>query len=289
MTATEFKAKREELIEDGFCVVGNVLDAGFLDELRRFTDRKTAEMSEEHARANVTTGSMIPVKDDEIFARLVTYPPALGVLEKMGFSDLRFSSGFVISKPPHSPRLFWHFDWAAWSHPFSFEKVPPQIFLMYYLVDTNRENGCLRVLPRSHIEHNPLHDELSPAHTGGFLTGEDLTLPEYQDRDDEVEVPVRAGDLVMGDARLLHAAHANDNDQRRTVITLWYHPDFSALPGPIQGYILGTSGYERGWSVELDDQLAAMKPSYDGDDAAEFVRVKLSKEAFERKQVVVPS
>jgi ectoine hydroxylase-related dioxygenase (phytanoyl-CoA dioxygenase family) len=37
-----------------------------------------------------------------------------------------------------------------------------------------------------------------------------------------VDVEVKAGDLVLGDARLLHAAHANNSDRRRTLITMWW-------------------------------------------------------------------
>ena len=239
-------------------------------------------MSEEESRLNKTTGSMIPVTKEAIFARLVTWRPALDALAAMGFCDVRFTSGFVISKPPRSPRLFWHFDWSAWTHPFSFEKRPAQIFLMYYLVDTNRANGCLRVLPRSHVEFNALHAELSPAHNEALSKGQDMSLPEYQTRDDEVEVRVRAGDLVIGDSRLLHAAHANETDQRRTVITLWYHPDFGKLPDPIRGYIASLCGFTPAWCPELSDALRPLQPVYQGEaKPTKFVRVQLSKEAFE--------
>ena len=35
-----------------------------------------------------------------------------------------------------------------------------QLFLMVYLVDTTPANGCLRVLPGSHLRKIPLDDEL---------------------------------------------------------------------------------------------------------------------------------
>ena len=35
-------------------------------------------------------------------------------------------------------------------------------------------------------------------------------------------MPVRAGDLVINDARLLHAAHANRTDKRRTLVLQWH-------------------------------------------------------------------
>ena len=37
-----------------------------------------------------------------------------------------------------------------------------------------------------------------------------------------VDVCVQPGDVILGDARLLHAAHPNHSAERRTGITLWY-------------------------------------------------------------------
>ena len=39
---------------------------------------------------------------------------------------------------------------------------------------------------------------------------------------------MKAGDLVIGDARVMHAAHANASEHERPVITIWYFPDFSS-------------------------------------------------------------
>ena len=40
---------------------------------------------------------------------------------------------------------------------------------------------------------------------------------------------VTAGDLVIGDSRVLHAAHANTTGERRTVLTTWYLPRYDEL------------------------------------------------------------
>ena len=45
-----------------------------------------------------------------------------------------------------------------------------------------------------------------------------------------IDVEVKAGDLVLGDARMLHAAHANKSDKRRTLITMWYLPEYEKFP-----------------------------------------------------------
>ena len=95
--------------------------------------------------------------------------------------------------------------------------------------------------------------------------------PLFSDPPGAVDVCVEAGDLVVGDARLLsvpstsprifscatylrvpcrlrrrltriahpgrrHAAHPNDSDERRTGLTLWYIADFDNLPESFQAY-----------------------------------------------------
>ena len=50
------------------------------------------------------------------------------------------------------------------------------------------------------------------------------------DHPDAVDVPLKAGDLIIADARLLHAAWPNRTAQRRTLVLAW-HAVFS-FPRP---------------------------------------------------------
>ena len=97
------------------------------------------------------------------------------------------------------PPLFWHFDWGGWDHPFSYGRMPVQVFIMVYLVDTNRRHGCLRVIPRSHIQEHRLHETMSRAHTNELRWASDLSSIEFQPDPDEVHVTVQAGDTVTWD------------------------------------------------------------------------------------------
>ena len=51
---------------------------------------------------------------------------------------------------------------------------------------------------------------------------------------DAVDLPASPGELLIVDARLLHAAHANTSTEERTMMTLWYQPDVASLPERIQ-------------------------------------------------------
>jgi len=264
-----FEGKREELIHDGYCVVENVLDAGVLDRITTVSDRLLDQKDPADFETTRSPGWMICVWDDPAFGELIGWRPALDVLGAMGYERPTFSTGFVISKPPHSPPLFWHQDWWGWNDPHSYTPVPQQIFFMYYLVDTTPENGCLRLIPGSHLKRHALHDELPQAHTVDIKSAKNLDDPAFVGHPDEVEVCVKAGDLVMGDSRLLHSARANTTDARRTVITLWYNPSFYELPETMQAHL---GGPERGartriedWPLDAQAHVRDLVPVYDGD------------------------
>ena len=172
-------------------------------------------------------------------------------------------SGYVISKPPSSPALFWHQDWWGWDDPSSYTPLPQQLFLMYYLVDTTPHNGCLRLLRGSHLQRHRMHDEVPDAHTDELRRVADPDHPAYQSIPEEVDVPVAAGDVVIGDSRLLHSAHANKSAQRRTVITLWYFPYFDLLSDGLRAAIARPREWV-GWDDEDRTRVADLLPTYDG-------------------------
>ncbi|MBX3178737.1 MAG: phytanoyl-CoA dioxygenase family protein [Candidatus Hydrogenedentes bacterium] len=259
-------ARQTQLDEEGYCIVPGVVPPGLLARLREETARILGGLPKGHEDDNRSTGSMVTVYESPVFADLIALPEAREALRSTGFHDAKFSSGYIISKPPKSPRLFWHYDWAGWDAPESFTVRPtPQLFFMYYLTDTRRENGCLRVVPRSHIEDNDLIPLLDEAHTPELLRAADPSRPAFSDRPDEVDVPVTAGDLLIGDARLLHASHANQSDERRTVITLWFHPDPDTFGERLQAFCANmVAKTPADWPDEARAKLEAMVCRYAG-------------------------
>lgn len=260
--------KRRQLFEDGFCTFPAVLDADMLARLRAVTDRMLDAQSDAQRERTRSQGSMLTTREDPLFADLIAHPKALAALHSLGFPRPTFSDGYVISKPGRGPRLFWHYDWFAWQDPRSYELPPPQVFAMYYLSDTTSENGCLRVIPGSHVRHNPLHDALRAPHSEELGRAKNMDAVEFSTRPDEVDVPVSAGDLLVGDARLLHAAHSNETDAARTLITLWYQPDLASLPERMQAQVAAkVQATPDDWPAEARETYAALLARYDGDAA----------------------
>src|SRR3546814_7805167 len=113
----------------------------------------------------------------------------------------------------------WSSDVCSSDLPESYKARPQQWFAMIYLTDTTRENGCLRVIPGSHRHDHPLH-HLEAAHSAelqGFLNPDN---PAFAAHPDEVAVPVTAGDVLVGDARLIHSAYGNATVHERPLLTL---------------------------------------------------------------------
>ena len=258
-----------QLIEQGYCLLPDILPDDLLTRLRAATDALLARQTPEQAAKFRAQGSMFPTTSDPLMAQLIALPQALDALRGLGFAHPTFSDGYIISKPGHSPRLFWHYDWFGWQDARSYEPVPPQIFLMYYLSDTTPRNGCLRVIPGSHLHHNPLHDLLRAPHSKDLGAARDLeTAPEFTTRPDEVDVPVKTGQLVIGDARLLHATHSNDTDERRTVITLWFQPDPASLPEPMQAQMAAKAqSPPADWPPQARESVLPLLARYEGSAA----------------------
>ena len=167
-----------------------------------------------------------------------------------------------------------------------------QVFLMFYLTDTSRENGCLRVVPGqcapsspavrrlraltctmtacagSHLKTHPI-DSLLPQNNAKDRAFRDPLSPEFGAAEGEVDVPLRVGDFVAGYSEILHSAHANTSEHKRTCLTMWYYPAFTELPGRTQASIADAEGaMEHGLSQvrspEVAAKLAPMEIRFDG-------------------------
>ncbi len=271
-------ALRSRLFADGYAVVKDVLDGPSLVRLQSLAARCVAGLSPEHRAKYRSEGSLIPVADHPAFAEFIAHPGLLSAFGRLGLEDVRFTSGYVISKPPNSPALFWHQDWWGWDDPISYTDRLAQVFVFLYLTDTTPENGCLRVIPGTHRRRHPMHDMME-AHSDELAQVTDPDDPAFAEHPDAVAVPVRAGDMVIGDARLIHGAYPNSSDAERTLITLWYHPDYAALPEPIRARLqeiycrrgvdtdaASASGlYPDNWPQTERARLAGLLPDYAGD------------------------
>ena len=239
--------KRDELVELGYTVVPGVLEAPFLDELRvwsddifrrlpvdprfRYQGSDISVVTDRHWRTLADQTETEKRLSDPIVARILDHPRQLEACREIGLENLKSSESIILlSKPPFGPPLYWHQDCMFWNSPRAATPWPTRIFLSYYLIDTTRENGCLRVLPGTHRKRIDLHDLLPDAHAPEIQAIDDLSHAVFMDRADAIDLPMGAGDLVIADNRLLHGAWPNQTNQRRTLILAWH--DVLSFPEP---------------------------------------------------------
>ena len=122
------------------------------------------------------------------------------------------------------------------SHYFGTSNCPTIISCAVYLEKTDRENGCLRVIPGTHdtgveYKHVPGHEK--------WKQGEWIdVLKDFGSEESCIDMCVPAGTVVLFDARLVHGAHENTSKDRgrlsffahycpRTLNFAWRGIDFS--------------------------------------------------------------
>jgi hypothetical protein len=269
-------ALADELEDKGFVKVLGTFEDGMVDSLLLRAHATLFRQSAASREAVKSNGSLIHLADNPEFADVIASPKLLELLWECGATDPRFTGGFLISKPGGGPPLFWHQDWWGWDSAVSYLPQAQQLFVMIYLTDTHVENGCLRVIPGSHSRDHGLH-HLDTAHSEGMQGYKDPSSPAFADHPDQVAVPVRAGDVLIGDARLIHGAFANRTTQERPLLTLWFMPHWCSMPASMRA--LAYKGFMRGddipssviqpqtfmdWPEPLRNRIAHLLPPDDG-------------------------
>ena len=94
------------------------------------------------------------------------------------------------------------------------------------LESSTKDNGCLRVIPRSHAARR-LHEHLHEERT-------DLTLNQRMaagafDEGQAVDVELEPGQMSLHDLYMIHGAKANTSGRRRTGAALRYMPSTSVF------------------------------------------------------------
>ena len=238
MTPETALKTRENMLRDGYCVIDNILTDEFLEEMREESERLIADHIEHEEFRYQGQHVNVRGEDNPIIQKLLEWEPSRRALEQLGFGDFQTGGGIIIlTKEPKGPPLYWHQDWMQWNDPISCSPWPQIIFLNYYLTDTAVENGCLKVIPGTHLKRIPLHDQLVPAHEQGARFIEETHPIMFSDHPDEVNVPVSARSLVLGDARILHSAGRNYTDERRTLILAWHRRPTIDVPDYWEGNI----------------------------------------------------
>ena len=203
----------------GYLIIPHVLPLTEVQQLNyeleiRYQKRlKNPEIAHDEQKRNQIHGLGA---NSERSRRLAEDPRILSLIEDYVKPGIALFSAKLISKGPNEPNnvCHWHQDEAYW-HTYSESQCRMSIWLP--LQDTDKQNGCLRVIPGTHkkgviIPHQPRKSRNYGACRLSFLPGErELPNTFY------CEVP--AGSAVLFSNKLCHSSLGNYTNQHRFILT----------------------------------------------------------------------
>jgi non-haem Fe2+, alpha-ketoglutarate-dependent halogenase len=140
--------------------------------------------------------------------RLATEPAVLDAAEEVLGPDLLIAGSLVLCKYPRDPAFVaWHQD----SY-YSNLHLTPSLTAWIALRDSTTENGCMRVVPGSHRKGVLPHEE--KGNTNNLLKQGHEIQVEVNEAD-AVEVVLRAGEMSLHHAAIIHGSRANHSNTQR--------------------------------------------------------------------------
>ena len=147
---------------------------------------------------------------------IARHPKILDAVEDLiGPNILLYLSTFWF-KNAHDPRyVSWHQDSAYYG------LDPHDVITLWLAIsDSGPANGCVRVLPRTHLGEAFVHTETYEADN---LLARGQRIDEIDDSS-AVDLALKAGQFSMHHERLVHGSKANNSDDRRLGMSFTYLP-----------------------------------------------------------------
>lgn len=199
---------------------------------------------------------------------LATHPTVLAVVESVLGPDLLLWSASVFPKRArdtgyvsmHQDGTYWGLDGGAVTTAW------------IALTDSTRANGCMRVLPGSHLLEIQPHTD-TYAEDNLLTRGQEIQV-DY-DESDVVDIELRAGQLSLHHVRAIHGSHANGSDMPRIGFAARYvTPDAKPLlPDQSAALVRGRDRFGH-WDLRNDPpEYASMESAVlaHREEAAKFV------------------
>lgn len=191
--------------------------------------------------------------------RLSVHPRLLQTSQSLMKSTLVMSSPYKPVRMDNPSRvqmlLPWHQD-----YPYAQDSSDGVVYWIP-LHDVTPRNGCLRIAPGSHtLGILPVVMCLPPKSMSHGIKGLRLADPSVVERFETVEMPMRAGDVLVFSNLLLHRSQENHTKQSRWTVQV-RHGNF-AHPHALEK-LWPRGHYERHWFDETHPELVA------GSDVAE--------------------
>lgn len=210
--------------EHGYVVPAFRLDPAWVRRMQQALDALIAAnpgvRPEKLVSAHIEGRNDEGVSGSQAFLDLAMNPDIVDLVAQVIGPDVVLWGCHVFCKPAQEGyETPWHQDGHYWP-------IRPlaNCTVWVALEPSTRENGCLRVIPGSHVGKQ-LHPHLHEDRT-------DLTLNQRMadgafDENDAVDIELEPGQMSLHDIYMIHGAQANRSGIRRTGVALRYMPGSS--------------------------------------------------------------
>lgn len=156
--------------------------------------------------------------------RLATEPAVLNAVEEILGSDLLIAGTLIFCKYPHDPAFVaWHQDTF-----YSNLHLTPSVSAWIALLDSTPENGCMRVMPGSHLQGTLPHQETRVS-DNLLRRGEEIQVKV--DEAHAVDIVLKAGEMSLHHNSIIHGSRPNGSDTKRLgYIVRFVTPEYNIGP-----------------------------------------------------------
>lgn len=199
-------------------------DNGYFAPVRVLTTAEVSEARGQLERYEAANGGPIPAKFRHkphlLFpwlADLIRHPRILDAVESILGPDLLVWSSVFFIKEPHDPAyVSWHQDSTYW------ELSEPEVVTAWVALSPSyHDNGCLRVVPGTHVFDQVEHVDTADANN--MLTrGQEIAVRVEESA--AVEIPLQPGEMSLHHIRLFHNSQPNRSNERRIGYAIRYIP-----------------------------------------------------------------
>ncbi len=209
ITAENLRQYREE----GYTICRNVLEPAALREMTEYIDRFIAETSQYMRPEHLDK----PHVWDGRFLKFCTTPSLLDHVEQLiGPNIVLFSSHIISKAKGDGLAVPWHQDGIYW------DLEPMDVVTLWLAIDESTvENGCMRVIPRTHTL-GPL-EHVKETNPEGKVLDRGLK-PEFVDEAQAVNCELKPGDCSFHAPYLIHGSTRNTSQKRRCGYTMRFMP-----------------------------------------------------------------
>lgn len=210
--------------EHGYVIPRWRLPSDLLDEMRRaleaLMDANGGVGADSLFCPHIVAGGAQGLKGDNRWLDYARVPEVLDMVGQVIGPDFLLWGTTVFGKPAGTgKRVPWHQDGEYWP-------IRPLATCSAWIAldDATPENGCLRVIPRSHKQQRLRAHNRNDS--GTLVLNQELDASEY-DEDEAVDIELEAGQISLHDVYLVHGSEPNRSTRRRAGYVCRYMPTTS--------------------------------------------------------------